>query len=202
MLSVFDYLSRAVETYYIMCIIICMSSPERAVSKLIKSARIELGLTQSDLAHRAQISLPSIQNIEADNANPSAATLKAVLDVLGYRIRFEAVEVDWDALVLCGAPLTSKKQVLRYPGISQKNLLIQELPKACMTLAGDLAIEDRERKLEAVQAMILALKSHFPSFYKTNFQSCPIVLKCEPKEISGKLLKLRRQAIERLAKYL
>ncbi|MBI3555123.1 MAG: hypothetical protein HY074_02520, partial [Deltaproteobacteria bacterium] len=85
---------------------------------------------------------------------------------------------------------------------AQKSALIEELPKACFVLASALAIEDRERKIEAIQALILALKSHFPSFYRQWFQSCPAVSRYEPTSVSEKLIKLKRQAVASLAKYL
>ncbi len=47
----------------------------------LKQKRIDLGLTQSDLAKRAGVSQPLIARIEAGDVDPRLSTLKKIIDV-------------------------------------------------------------------------------------------------------------------------
>ncbi|WP_246989136.1 helix-turn-helix domain-containing protein [Halorientalis marina] len=52
---------------------------EVAVPEALKDARTATGLTQAELAERADVSQPLIARIENDNVNPRASTLRAIL---------------------------------------------------------------------------------------------------------------------------
>ncbi|PIS11624.1 MAG: XRE family transcriptional regulator, partial [Bdellovibrio sp. CG10_big_fil_rev_8_21_14_0_10_47_8] len=56
-----------------MYIIICMHIAEQ-----VRSLRLSLGLTQSQLATLAKVSLPTIQNIEAGRANPGLDVVERI----------------------------------------------------------------------------------------------------------------------------
>lgn len=64
--------------------ILCMNWPE-----LIRHRREACGLTQTELAVQAGVSLPSIQKMEAGRANPSLKTLRAVFKVVGVELVFK-----------------------------------------------------------------------------------------------------------------
>jgi len=74
-------------------------------ASLLRESRTLQGLTQTELAHRSGVSLPTVQNLEAGRANPTLATLQAVLNALGLELSLEPRSADWDELALCGAPL-------------------------------------------------------------------------------------------------
>lgn len=58
--------------------------------KLITAARALLGLSQTELATRADISRATLVNLEKDTGNPTRNSEKAVLDYLkGEGIQFE-----------------------------------------------------------------------------------------------------------------
>ena len=55
---------------------------------LLRQRRDLCKLTQTELAVRAGVSLPSIQNMEAGRANPSLRTLEKVFSIIGVKIEF------------------------------------------------------------------------------------------------------------------
>ena len=93
-----------------------------AIAALIKKARSDAGLTQFELAHMAEVSLPTVQNIEAEKANPSLSTLGSLFRVLGYEIEVKYKSRVWDLLSVCGAPLLLKAATR---GAPTKSLLFQ-----------------------------------------------------------------------------
>lgn len=62
-----------------------------AMAKLIKELRIQAGLSQSQLAGKAQVAQPQIARIEKGDSrrNPTVATLRKILAALGYRLIFQ-----------------------------------------------------------------------------------------------------------------
>lgn len=61
---------------------------------IIKERRILLGLTQQDIADYTGLSLRIIKSIESGQANPSAATLSKVADILGLELVLKVKEVE------------------------------------------------------------------------------------------------------------
>lgn len=62
-----------------------------ATGDLIKRVRVEAGLTQLELAHRAGTSQANIAKYEAGRMSPSVSTLERVLHAAGFGLRLEAV---------------------------------------------------------------------------------------------------------------
>lgn len=54
-----------------------------AISDLLKRARIRKGLTQEATAHAANISMSTMQRLEAGRVTPTPQTLVALADLLG-----------------------------------------------------------------------------------------------------------------------
>jgi transcriptional regulator with XRE-family HTH domain len=156
-------------------------------------------MSQVTLAQRSGLSLPSIQNIETGKSNPALETIEQVLSAVGYRWRPTIKSADWDLLAACGAPLTSHAS--GKPTHVSRDILLRTLPRACLELAQSEKVSDRERKREALQALILALQTHFPSVY-SKIENAPVVRQMTRVPITGRIIKLRRQAISRLAEYL
>ena len=53
-----------------------------------------MGLTQQDIADYTGLSLRIIKSIESGQANPSAATLSKVADILGLELVLKVKEVE------------------------------------------------------------------------------------------------------------
>lgn len=157
-----------------------------------------------ELAQRSQVSLPTIQNIEANRANPSLETLLALSTQLGLEFHLTPKPVDWDKLAFYGVPLTggiSKKLSEALAG-SPFNQMTPCLKAACIELHSRPDLPDRPRKLEAIQAFLFALFSHYPALFKNDLSHTQSVTRLMPTTISGKLIKLRRIALARLGDYL
>ena len=78
-----------------------------SISHIVKKARMDLGLSQQRLASLSGVSLPTIQNLEYDKANPSWSIAQKILRALGYDISINARAVDWDRLASYGVPISS-----------------------------------------------------------------------------------------------
>lgn len=57
-----------------------------AASTLLRSARRRAGLTQHELATRANLSQGEIARLERSGSNPTAATLERVLQATGHQL--------------------------------------------------------------------------------------------------------------------
>ncbi len=161
--------------------------------------RTMLGITQTELSRQAGVSLASVQNIEAGRANPSLDTLQRVLAPLGQRIELVAGPADWDALCRLGLPLTAR---------SHRNFQRNddELGLQVFLAAGELdqrpLVENHQRKAEALQALLLAIKTHFPGCYNKHCKRSPLLRPYVPKKPSGRVIKLARISTRMLAEYL
>ena len=165
---------------------------------IIKQNRVSQGLTQSELAHRARVSLPSVQNIESGkNTNPSWETLQSIFSALGLQLVTETKPADWDSLAACGAPLTSTKSKSVQP---TEELLLSSLRSACLELS--LTPRAESRQTLAVQAILLALASHFPHFFRKHCRNSSLLMKFYPADPKGPVIKLKRQATAVIASYL
>jgi transcriptional regulator with XRE-family HTH domain len=58
------------------------ANTQSKIGKGIKTARLESGLTQSEVAKKAKISTNHYARIERGEINPSIETLEAILEVL------------------------------------------------------------------------------------------------------------------------
>lgn len=57
---------------------------------LIRSARLEAGLTQAELARRAGVTQPVVSRAEAPGANPRFGTLERLVRATGARLELSA----------------------------------------------------------------------------------------------------------------
>src|SRR4051794_9862007 len=77
----------------------------------VKKIRTQLGMTQMELAHQTKLSLPTIQNIESNRANPSLETLQTLAHHLGLELKIDVRPAPWDLLAFYGAPLLSSTEI-------------------------------------------------------------------------------------------
>ena len=168
-------------------------------ASIIRERRTGLGLSQVALSHLSGVSLPTIQNIELGKANPSHSTLEGLCRTLNIEIHFRPVPADLNILIRCGLPLS--------PSISQKksrNLTERSFADELFKLCLDLRSKETKdpRVVEAAQALLLAIRSHYPTWFKANLASAPAVTILIPKRPTGRILKLSRQCLEPLSRLL
>lgn len=167
----------------------------------LKKRRHDFGITQLQLSLLSGISLPMIQLIESGEGNPSIKTLTKALHALGLNLNLTEESANWDLLVLCGVPIYAEKNYNISPSdnllISQLRIAVKELNKKKDNKDGEIL-----RKREAVEAVLLALKNHYPTFYKNRISNFKEIRDFTPKEITERHIKLVRLSTPLLTKYL
>lgn len=162
----------------------------------LTSQRKQLGLTQQKLAELAGVSLPTVQNIERGIANPSLDVLMKLIHALGLNISITESPINWDELALLGVPLTVSKNTEPIKPNAQLLLIkLRSALVACHPLPSD-------RKMEALAATLLALKTHWPSLFKKLGPLKNSAEKFIERHDLERLLKLRSLAIAQLQGYL
>ena len=163
---------------------------------IIKRARVDLGLTQMELASKSGISLPTIQNMESGKANPSLDILTRVLNALGLEIKISAPSFQLDRAILLGVPLSSSLPIsVMKPS---RELLCLESIKWTHHFRENMF---SEREKLAVTSFLCAIKDYWPTIYREI--ECQIFNKqIEATRNNGHLIKLRRMAIATLSTYL
>lgn len=165
-------------------------------ANLIRSRRLALGVSQVKLSALSGVSLPTIQNIEMNKANPSYATLESLCEILKLNLSIEAQPANLELLASAGLPLNS--DVSTQTKSSAKELR-EELIKLCLSLqTGKL----EERLKEATVALLTAIHSHYPNWYAAHLSSIPAVTKLLSNAPSGRIIKLSRIAKEKVSKIL
>lgn len=170
------------------------------VARWVRRRRRALGLTQADLRARAGVSLATVQGIEAGTANPAFETLRRVLEALGLCLDVRPRDAAWDVLAHFGLPLAGAEG-------SEGAREIEDLPDAVRAAALELRGEEergdgRQRRRESLEALLLALRLHFPSLHERWFGRAPAVLGLVPGRPSGRVVKLARVARALLARRL
>jgi transcriptional regulator with XRE-family HTH domain len=158
--------------------------------------RRELGLTQKALARRSRVSLATLQNVEADRANPSLRILRSLLDALELDLRATAEPSCWDALIGLGLPLAAIGPNTRPPRGTDLPRLIRQAARA---LERGGAAHDDGRAAEALEALLRAIRGHFPSVWRRCLRSTPHVARRTRGTPSARVIHLTRIARERLA---
>ncbi len=163
---------------------------------MIRRHRLGLGSTQIDLARRAGISLATLQNIEAGRANPSLSTLAGILSGVAISTQWQATLPDWDDLCALGLPLTGAHGPDR---VRTADRLAHALLPALLAVARPTG---SSRETEALKALLLALKLHFPNFWAAHLSRSPLAKRVVAPPPTGREIKLYRIARAALAEYL
>ena len=185
-------------------------------ASIICEERRNQGLTQSELAYRSRVSLPTIQNIETGKANPTVSTLTAVLGVLGLELVMEPRRADWTLLARCGAPLMVREEMVcdggqagaepyvddTAPVPPTADELLRGIRDACRELRDMSDSESSERRREAVQALILALQIHFPTVFNRHLAGGELYREFISAPITGRIIRAVRETVPVLASYL
>ncbi len=124
-----------------------------------------------------------------------------VMESRGKTVSGRSHPVDWDLLAALGLPLNCFR--VRRPRRSE-GALCRHLGHALTEVAtrSAAAQDDRERKVEALQALVLALRLHYPSLYRRRLARSPRVRSLATDDPSGRVVRLARVALATLAEYL
>ena len=145
------------------------------------------------------------------NGDHRLALLIAVLGALGLELKAEPGPADWDQLAICGAPLMVREGAVAgeeyYTGTSSSvtptaQKLLNSIRDACRELRDRQIGEPSERRREAVQALLLALRMHFPTFFREHLAGIELYEKPLSAPITGRTVRLTREAVAALARYL
>ena len=163
------------------------------LAKLIKEKRKAKGYTQMKLAILANVSLPTIQNLELGKGNPTLELLKKIGNPLNYSFQYISQEPQWAILENCGLPvyLTSGKKekstqvkITPLELASQLNLAIHACTQKHM----------EERLKEAVAALSWAIQHYYPTYYSYCLESRETETLLEKYPLKGRILKLMKMA--------
>jgi transcriptional regulator with XRE-family HTH domain len=157
-----------------------------------------LGISQGTLAARAKVSLPTVQQLEAGKGNHSVETLRALFSELGLEIYIKPHLADWNFLARCGVPLLPEKK--SHERVSREWFL-KELRIAFVELDSSAGDPEVDRKRDAIHATLLALMLHYPKVYKEVRRS-EYVKQIDFKNLPGRLIKLKRIAVDGLSHFL
>lgn len=165
------------------------------VARTLRHARKNRGLTQQQLANKAQVSLATVQNLEAGLGNPELSTLVAIMKPLGLELDLRPITIDWDSLSHLGLPLLSMTAKASWRPHSS------DLLKALDDLGPHWSqIPLNSREANALGALLWAIQSHYPSVWMKVPRAAHAWL---PKALQKSCpLKLRRLALNQLQEYL
>jgi transcriptional regulator with XRE-family HTH domain len=170
------------------------STPQ--LHQTLRARRIALGLTQQECAHRARISLATLQNLEAGKGNPCLSVLSTLCPALTLELEIRPETVHWEVLAALGAPLLETAPLAPPSPKPSPERLIQELPAACADGART------PRQTEALQGLLLALQLHYPQFFARHLGRIPAVTALTPRVWTGRQIQLKRLALATLGSYL
>lgn len=164
----------------------------------IKLRRKKLGLSQSALAYKAEVSLPTVQKIESGKeTNPSISVLTRIHHVLGLELVVSSIKPNWDYLAHHGLPINAQpKSTAPRNTTWNAERFFRELQLAL--LEADPVTMPRES--QALLALCHALVSHYPNFIKKN--NLTFISKYLDKQTTPINLKLRRIAISLIQEHL
>lgn len=164
----------------------------------IKRFRESVQWSQSKLAQESGVSFPTIQKIEAGKANPTLEILEKLLRVMGLELKFQPAEFNLEAAIKLGVPLSG--DVTLSESIIPSSRLLKEQTRYWMQLFVHQMFNEREEL--AVTSLLMALKDHYPSFYQREIKCTVFDDKIQEHRNSGKCIKLRRIALNKLSQYL
>ncbi len=168
------------------------------MAKLIKEKRKAKGYTQMKLAILANVSLPTIQNLELGKGNPTLELLKKIGSPLNTSFQYISQEPEWALLEKYGLPIhlvSEKKEKIK---ITPLELAIQ------LRLAIHLCTQkqEEERLKEAVAALTWAIHHYYPTYYSYCLENKETKLLLTHYPLKGRILKLMKMASSGLSRIL
>jgi transcriptional regulator with XRE-family HTH domain len=160
--------------------------------------RTNLGFSQVKLAHESKVSLPTIQNIEARKGNPTIDVLEKLLKALGMELILRPVSFELNMAIILGVPLSSTLKINK--SIPPTAALLKS--EAVKWNYGFHNHSLLEREEDALIGFLMAVKDHYPTFYKNEICFPIFEKKIKKNKLSARIIKLRRIALEKMSKYL
>ena len=152
------------------------------LAKELKNLRTAQGYTQHELAKKAGVSLPTIQNIEGGRANPSLSNIEKILGALNARLEIKINLQSFEMLDLFNMDLE------RFKKIDLKEMLIQIFKNVKST-------PFQGRDLELMVSLLSGLSNHYPLWMKEQKLDSKTLKKwtlLENKIDPSRLIKFRR----------
>ena len=165
------------------------------IGYLIKQRRRQRGYSQVVLAAKANISLPTIQNLEAGKANPTLDILRRLEKSLAISVEIQSQEPDWGYLVQFGLPYVIHSAVSKKKPFSY-NQYAAEILRA----VNYIKKSDEGRLKEALAALLFALQQHYPTYFEYCLSSHSVHSFLKKIPSSGRLIKLKRIALAKISK--
>ena len=163
----------------------------------LKQLRVDSGWSQVKLAHESGVSLPTIQNIEADKANPTIEVLEKLLKALGLEIQIFSSPFNSERASSFGVPLSSSQAKTRIN--VNKNTLKTETRQWLQNL-NEKKLSEREEL--SVIAFLRGIHDHYPSYYRNEISTPLFDEKIRKYQKDGRVIKLRRIALANMSHYL
>ncbi len=163
------------------------------LSEILRQRRALLGLSQTQLGALAAVSLPTVQNIEGDRANPAIGTVESLLAALGLRIAWVQADTNWPGLAATALNLVVEDSMTL---TLAKDIFLVTVKLAvldAMRTEGD-AVAPALR--QALAALLTALRIHYPVVYAESLGKTPAVKQFLEQEV---VVRIPPSIVRRLA---
>ena len=168
------------------------------LGKLVRKARKRKKLSQVQLAAQTGVSLPTIQNIEANKGNPTISVLEKVCSPLDISLEFSDREPKWALLQTCGLPIEVEKNNQKNHQCPTPQQLTRELTSAVRYLTKEFPSKDK-RVEESVASMLCTIKHHYSTFYLYNLENPETIAFLKRNPMTGRTIKLMRMVNPQLS---
>lgn len=171
------------------------------ISLFFKELRRKNNLSQRGLAGIAGLSYRQIQRIENFQSDITVNKLISFLNKFGFELRISAKEPDWNVLYNFGLPLNTGnagKQKYKY------SIIVSNIITAVQFLLENKHDVNYGRHYDAFKAMLLALKTHYPTRFIEVEKMCGINISesFDLGNVQGRHIKLRNICLARMSGYL
>jgi|GEM_PF-4248047 len=165
----------------------------KSISEQIRASRELLGLSQVELSKQSGVSLPMIQLIEAQRANPSFEVLSKLLSALGLELDLHPTQTAKERLVEAFGLVTGSGPTIHRLNRDRLKLWIQQIIQESTANPSQKHVSEHvpERIQESFEGLSLAIFEYYPTFFRT-------LCLPEPGRITGRQIKLKRIALQTL----
>lgn len=165
----------------------------------LKALRERFRLSQRELANITGVSFRQIQRIENETSDVTLGKLFALLKPFQVSLQLQAPSPDWAYLSLYGIAVT-----IEAPGSAtlERKRFWTEINRAVVYVLSDTSLDERYK--DALKAMLLCLKGHYPNEFnklENRLQNTLHLSKAfKLEEIRGRDIKLRNITLSKFAK--
>lgn len=167
------------------------------IGLLIKQRRQQKGYTQVKLSAVTNVSLPTIQNLEAGKANPTLTLLERIKGPLEILVDIRSGEPDWKFLQAYGLPLETAETS---KNAKSSPFSYFRFSKELLCAVDYVSLSHEERLKEAVGALLSTLQTHYPTFFGYGLAEPKVLKFIDTLKKTGRLIKLKRLALAKISK--